>query len=206
MNFKSLLLLTTVSIILTSCSQPPEVISDEIIDLSYTELKQKYYTCQGRGVMSAQGSLPWKLNYTFTTQNDSSYIQFRDIFGRRVLFVQALPTEITLWDMQKNIKYNSDIGNTISIFNIIESFDVAQILWGEIPDRYLISTQESGFERDSNLVNFQSSITLLGMVLDKVTFNLDSMETVVDFKILERDYGKSNPDLLKGIPEEIPLN
>jgi len=192
--------------ILISCSQVPEIAVDEISDLSYHELKQKYITCNGRGVMSAKGDKPWKLNYSFSTQNDSSFIQFRDIIGRRILFVHSLPNEITLWDMQKNLQYNSDIGNSIPIFDIIESYDIAQILWGEIPNRYDNINKESGFERDSNLVNFESTTTQLGMVLDKVIFNLDSHRTIVEFKISAREYGKSIPKLVSGIPEHIPSN
>ena len=201
-----LILLITNLLIVVSCSHTPEVITDEIVDLSYAELKQQYIACKGKGVMTAQGELPWKLNYSFTTQNDSSFIQFRDIFGRRILFIQALPSKITLWDMQKNIQYDSDIGNTIPIFNIVKSHDIAQILWGEIPNRYLKANEESGFEKELNLVNFKSTATQLGMVLDKVTFNLDSINAIVEFKISERDYGKAISSLLKGIPEKIPHN
>ena len=96
MIYRLLILLTANLLIVVSCSRVPDVVVDEIIDLSYSELKQKYDVCKGKGVMTAQGELPWKLNYSFTTQNDSSFLQFRDIFGRRVLFVQALPSEITL--------------------------------------------------------------------------------------------------------------
>lgn len=206
MIFRLLILLIANVLIVISCSQAPEIVIDEIVDLSYDELKQQYITCKGKGVMTAQGKLPWKLNYSFTTQNDSSFIQFRDIFGRRVFFVQALPSEITLWDMQKNLQYDSDIGNSIPIFNIVESYDIAQILWGEIPKKYIKSNEESGFERDLNLVNFKSTVTQLGMVLDKVIFNLDSLDSIVEFKIFERDYGEANLDLLKGIPEQVPLN
>ncbi|MBU0528408.1 hypothetical protein KKF86_01450, partial [bacterium] len=134
------------------------------------------------------------------------FIQFRDIFGRRVLFVQALPREINLWDMQKNLQYDSNVRNLIPIFKIVESYDIAQILWGEIPIRYLKSSEESGFERDSNLVNFKTSTTQIGMVLDRITFNFDSLNTMIEFKISERDYGESNLDLLKGIPEQVPIN
>jgi len=204
--FRLLILLIANVLIVIGCSQAPEIVIDEIVDLSYDELKQQYITCKGKGVMTAQGKLPWKLNYSFTTQNDSSFIQFRDIFGRRVFFVQALPSEITLWDMQKNLQYDSDIGNSIPIFNIVESYDIAQILWGEIPKKYIKSNEESGFERDLNLVNFKSTVTQLGMVLDKVIFNLDSLDSIVEFKIFERDYGEANLDLLKGIPEQVPLN
>ena len=206
MIYRLLILLTANLLIVVSCNRVPDIIVDEITDLSYNDLKQKYNTCKGKGVMTAQGDLPWKLNYSFTSQNDSSFLQFRDIFGRRVLFVQALPSEITLWDMQKNIQYNSDIGTSIPIFKIVKSHDIAQILWGEIPVRYIKSDEESGFEKDLNVVNFKSTATQIGMVLEKVTFNLDSIESIVEFKISERDYGESIPSLLKGIPDKIPHN
>ncbi len=206
MIFRALILLIANLLIVISCSHPPEIIIDEIVDLSYDELKQEYITCKGKGIMTAQGELPWKLNYSFTTQNDSSFIQFRDIFGRRVLFIQALPSEVTLWDMRKNIQYDSNIGTVIPIFNIVNSYDIAEILWGEIPNRYLKSNEESGFDKELNLVNFKSTATQLGMVLEKVTFNLDSIDAIVEFKISERDYGDANPTLLKGIPENIPQN
>ena len=206
MIFRLLIILVTNLVIVVNCSRVPEIVLDEIVDLSYDELKQQYITCKGKGVMTAQGELLWKLYYSFTTQNDSSFIQFKDIFGRRVLFVQALPSEITLWDMQKNHQYDSDIGTTISIFNIIKSHDIAQILWGEVPNRYINSDEESGFEKELNLVNFKSTATQLGMVLDKVIFNLDSKNAIVEFKISERDYGQAIPSLLKGIPEKIPHN
>ena len=206
MIYKLRIIQIVVILIFSGCSQVPEIIVDEISDLSYGELKQRFTTCKGKGVMSARGDLPWKLNYSFTTQNDSSFLQFRDIFGRRVLFVQALPSEIRLWDMQKNIQYDSDIGKTIPIFNIVGSHDIAQILWGEIPNRYIVPKEESGFDKELNLVNFKSTVTQLGMVLDKVTFNLDSIDAIVEFKISERDYGEANPALLKGIPKNIPEN
>jgi hypothetical protein len=204
--YRLLFIQIVIVFILISCGQVPEIEVEEVSDLSYHELKQKYISCKGKGVMSAKGDIPWKLNYSFTTQNDSSFLQFKDIFGRRVLFVQALPSVITLWDMQKNIQYESDIDNSIPIFKHIESYDIAQILWGEIPIRHGITSEESSFERDSDIVNFISTGTQLGMVLEKVIFNLDSIDTKIEFKISGRDYGESNQELLKGIPTKVPLN
>ena len=206
MIYRLIILLIANFLIVVSCSRAPELIIDEIVDLSYDELKQQYISCKGKGVMTAQGELPWKLNYSFSTQNDSSFIQFRDIFGRRVLFVQALPDEITLWDMQKNLQYNSNFSTVIPIFSIVETNDIAQILWGKIPKKLQKIDEESGFEKDLNVVNFNSSVTRIGMVLDKVTFNLDSIGAKVEFKISERNYGKAIPGLLKGIPKNIPYN
>ena len=106
MNFRYLVYLLIALFI--SCTRQPEIIPEDVIDLSYEELKTNYNSCIGRGLMSASGKLPWKLNYNFTTRNDSSYLQFKDVFGRRLLFVEALPSDTKLWDMQKNHQYNSE--------------------------------------------------------------------------------------------------
>ena len=193
-------------IIFNGCIKQPVIIPEEIIDLTYDELKTNYKSCIGKGIMMAKGEHPWKLNYSFFTQNDSSFIQFRDVFGRRVLFVQALPSAVKLWDMQKNIQYYPEQNNSVPILDLVDSYDIAQILWGEIPVRFTENTIDSGFERDSNVVNFNLSGTKLGMVLDKVTFNIDSANTIIDFKISDREYGKFSQELLKGIPENVPNN
>ena len=33
-----------------------------------------------------------------------------------------------------------------------------------------------------------------------------SIDTIIEFKISERNYGETNLNLLKGIPEQVPLN
>lgn len=63
MIFRLLILLIANVLIVISCSQAPEIVIDEIVDLSYDELKQQYITCKGKGVMTAQGKLPWKLRF-----------------------------------------------------------------------------------------------------------------------------------------------
>lgn len=204
MLYRILLLILVIGIFVSNCTKKPEIIIDEQIDYSYDQLKQQYYTCKGKGVMSARGILPWKMNYSFTTQNDSSYLQFKDVFGRRVLFIQAFPDRIILWDMLKDVQYNSKMNTSIPIFDILESNDIAQILWGEIPYKFQNINQESGFESDSNLVNFESATSQIGMVLEKVIFNIDSLDTKVVFTISERAYGESIPTLLNGIPKDTP--
>ena len=205
MNYR-IILTVGISLILLKCSKPPEVIPEVEIDLSYDQLKSNYGQCNGKGVMTAKGILPWKLNYSFTTQNDSSFILFRDVFGRRVLYVQALPENIMLWDMQRNIQYNAEDQSSIPIFEEMDSYDIAQVLWGEIPIKYSKIINNTISKNEANLVNFKTTSTQVGMVLDKVFFNLDSYDTVVEFTISERDYGDSNEKLLNGIPPNIPVN
>ena len=204
MNYKFPVLLIIISIF--SCTSPPEIIPYEYIDLTYDELKIDYLTCTGKGIMTSKGAKSWKLNYSFVTRNDSSFIQFRDIFGRRVLFVQAIPSGITLWDIQKNIQYAYKKGISIPILDMVGTYDIAQILWGEVPVKFVSDTTESSSERSSNLVNFGLSASNIGMVLDRITFNIDSLDTVIDFKIFEREFGKNDLQLSKGIPPSIPYN
>ena len=193
-------------IIIVGCSTQPEIIPDQVIDLTYDELKANYGLCEGNGIVTSKGEKSWKLNYSFATRNDSSYIQFKDVFGRRVLFIQALPIDIRIWDIQKNIQYEYFEGMSIPLLDIIDSKDIAQILWGEIPERFNSDSLESNSETISNLVNFNLSASNLGMVLNRFTYQMDSTRTTIEFKINERDYGSSDNKLLKGIPKNIPYN
>ncbi len=204
MNYRFSVLL--IFILVFGCTNPPEIIPDGYIDLTYDELKADYRSCIGKGIMTSKGTKSWKLNYTFTTRNDSSFIQFRDIFGRRILFVEAIPTGITLWDIQENIQYAYKKGTSILILDMVGTYDIAQILWGEVPVKFVSDTTESSSERNSNLVNFGLSASNIGMVLDRITFNIDSLDTVIDFKIFEREFGKNDLQLSKGIPLSIPYN
>ena len=77
MIYRLLFIQIVIVFILISCSQVPEIEVEEVSDLSYHELKQKYISCKGKGVMSAKGDMPWKLNYSFTSQNDSSFLQYQ---------------------------------------------------------------------------------------------------------------------------------
>lgn len=193
-------------VLIVGCTSQPEIIPDEVIDLTYDELKTNYELCSGKGIVTAKGEKPWKLNYLFASKNDSSFIQFKDIFGRRVLFIQALPIDITIWDMQKNLQYDYYEGMSIPLLDIVNSNDIAQILWGEIPNSFIPDTLDSNSERISNLVNFELSASNIGMVLSKVTYQMDTTGTTIEFKINERDFGGSENNLLKGIPENIPYN
>ena len=193
-------------ILFTGCATQPEIIPDEMIDLTYEELKTSYGTCIGKGIVSSKGAKPWKLNYSFASKNDSSYIQFRDILGRRVLFIQALPIDIKIWDMQKNLQYYYNDKISIPLLDVVDSNDIAQILWGKVPDGFNQSGLEYDSDTTSNIVNFNMSVSSLGNVLNMVTYQMDNEGTIIEFKINERDYGVSETNLLKGIPEKVPYN
>jgi len=193
-------------VLIVGCTSQPEIIPDQVIDLTYDELKTNYKLCSGKGIVSAKGDKPWKLNYSFASKNDSSFIQFKDILGRRVLFIQALPIDIKIWDMQKNLQYDYDDGMSFPLLDVVNSSDIAHILWGEVPKRFNEEELDCNSERTSNLVNFDLSASNLGMVLNKVTYKMDTTGTIIEFKINEREYGEGENKLLKGIPESVPYN
>lgn len=95
---------------------------------------------------------------------------------------------------------------SIPLLDIVDSKDIAQILWGELPERFNFDNLESDSETISNLVNFNLSASNLGMVLTRFTYQMDSTGTTIEFKINDREYGSSNKNLLRGIPENVPYN
>jgi len=192
-------------ICITMCSRKPTIEVDEIVDLSYSELKQKFTTCKGSGKLSMPNVMPLKLGYTFTAQNDSSFIQFKDIFGRRILFVQSLPQEVMIWDMRKNVKYNPSDNSPVPIFEMIKPNEITEILWGEIPTKYEKDINGPNIKTDSTEINFELAETRLGMVVEKVIFNLESANSTVELSISDRFYGEADKELLKGIPNSIPF-
>gem|GEM_PF-346865 len=203
--YKLIIIGIMTAICITMCGRKPTIEVDEIVDLSYSELKQKFTTCKGSGKLSMPNVMPLKLGYTFTTQNDSSYIQFKDIFGRKILFVQSLPQEVMLWDMRKNVKYNPSNHSPVPIFEMVEPNEIAEILWGEIPIKYEKGINESNIKTDSTEMNFELAETHLGGVVKKVIFNVESNNSTVELSITDRFYGEADKELLKGIPNNIPF-
>jgi hypothetical protein len=74
------------------------------------------------------------LNFTFTTTRDTAYIQFKDLIGRKTLFLILGDKSIDAWDMLHNQRYDkASILLFLPFFEIIQPNDMRRFLWGEIP-------------------------------------------------------------------------
>ncbi|MEE9189660.1 MAG: hypothetical protein V3U16_02710 [Candidatus Neomarinimicrobiota bacterium] len=177
-------------------------------DLPYQEMRDYFGSCAGSGVLFSEGDLKGKLKFTFTCSDDSSYVQFRDILGRRTLYMQLLKDEIYLWDMLKNRRYSSDdVRNRLPVMKFLDPNDLTAVLWGKIPDLEAIENEgDLTFYGDSTIFSFESSNTSFGSLVNQAKFKLDGMNNSIEIKITRREYGKLNEKLIREIPDDIPWN
>ena len=89
-------------------------------------------SCSGRGAVSSLGNFRGKLSFNFITQNDSSFCQFQDIIGRKVLLLWLTPTSVEAWNLIENKKYdNYQLNEILPILSVISPFQLTKFLWGK---------------------------------------------------------------------------
>jgi hypothetical protein len=186
-----------------------KIIYDPFVrDLPYQEMRDYFGSCEGSGVLFSEGDLKGKLKFTFTCRGDTSYVQFRDILGRRTLYMQLLKDEIYLWDMLKNRRYHSiDIKNRLPVMNFLNPDDLTTVLWGKIPELETVKNdRDITFHGDSTIFSFVSSNTPFGSLVNQAKFKLNELNNSIEITITHREYGKLNKKLIREIPDDIPWN
>lgn len=105
------------------------------------DLLQQNSHCLGKGNLSAQGSLDANLKFQFEAYHDSAFIQFKDILGRRTVFMQFLPDKITAWDMLRDRHFSKEeILTQLPFLHVVNSQDLILLLWGGVPTRMTTDT------------------------------------------------------------------
>ncbi|MFC1550235.1 hypothetical protein ACFL46_02975 [Candidatus Neomarinimicrobiota bacterium] len=178
------------------------------MELPYPEFVNYFKTCQGSGVLVSKGDMNGKLRFSFTCSNDTSYLQFKDILGRRTLYVQLFSNEINIWDMLKNRRFQpTEIQGRLPVLKFWEPSDITQILWGKIPTIKIQETnQRSRFDHDSTMVSFQTINTAYGALVNDAQINLGGSNSSVVITITKREYKLFNEKLVRNIPTNIPWN
>ena len=89
-------------------------------------------SCTGRGSISSVGSFSGNLTFTFMSQNDSSFCQFQDFLGRKVLLLWLTQDSIDAWNLIENKKYRySNISEIIPVLSALNPNHLIKFLWGE---------------------------------------------------------------------------
>ena len=68
------------------------------------QLNDEQNSCSGRGIISSTGNFSGKLSFNFLVQNDSSFCQFQDLLGRKVLLLWLTPNSVEAWNLIENKK------------------------------------------------------------------------------------------------------
>ena len=100
-------------------------------NISYKELSTKYISCSGRGIISSIGNYKGKLSFSFLSQNDSSFFQFQDFLGRKVLLMWLTPNSANAWNILENKRYDYDhIKDYFPLLSIVDPMSITKFLWG----------------------------------------------------------------------------
>ena len=189
------------------CTHIPVVNPGESIDQSmdFPKLHDKTF-CRGKGYILSEGDIQGRLNFTFTASRDTAVIQFKDLMGRKTLFLILENETIDAWDMLHNRRYDqASILISLPFFEMIRPNDLRTFLWGEIPsifsDPEKIKNQS---EVISGGIQFRSNQTEHGPLVDHVTFNMKDEKQKIELIMMDREYDVQYPHLIRRIPESIP--
>ena len=188
-----------------NCVAPPTlIVKPDTERVVYPDLTEKQY-CRGKGYILSQGDLNGRLNFTFTASRDTAYIQFKDLIGRKALFLVLRNGDIEAWDMRNNLRYDqASILLSLPFFELISSGELRSFLWGQIPDVFsdpdLIKSKP---KKLSGEIQFQSSQTEFGPLIKKVLFNIEKEKQTIEMVMMDREFDLQYPHLIRDIPSTI---
>ena len=95
-------LLTFFLLTLFNCASTNKELTSHSGDIIFDQVK----SCTGRGLISSVGNFSGNLTFSFMSQNDSSFCQFQDFLGRKVLLLWLTRDSIDAWNLIENKKYS----------------------------------------------------------------------------------------------------
>ena len=158
-----ILLLTFFLLNLFNCAP----INKEVINHSGDITSNVIKSCTGRGSISSIGSFSGNLTFSFMSQNDSSFCQFQDFLGRKVLLLWLTQDSIDAWNLIENKKYSrSSISEMIPVLSVLNPKHLIKFLWGEefisnqisVPSQARIEIKLGKNDQNSSFVDYATFI------------------------------------------------
>ena len=204
-NLNNKFIITLSLIVIHGCSfVSKRTIENEKVIRIYPDLSQKKY-CRGRGYVISEGNNRGRLNFTFTSTKEVSYLEFRDILGRKTLFLTFSSNSVDAWDIRNNRRYDKESLLIIfPFFEIIKPDDLTSFLWGEIPKILKDPDNIISEEKMTNgEIQFSSSQTENGILVSYVSFNLIDENETINLRIENREFDLQYPHLIRKIPQSV---
>ena len=199
------LIITLSLIVIHGCALVSKrTIENEKVIRIYPDLSQKKY-CRGRGYVISEGNMRGRLNFTFTSTKEASYLEFRDILGRKTLFLTFSSNSVDAWDIRNNRRYDKESLLIIfPFFEIIKPDDLTRFLWGEIPKILKDPDNIVSEEKMTNgEIQFSSTQTENGILVSYVSFNLIDENETINLRIENREFDLQYPHLIRKIPQSV---
>jgi len=179
-----LFLLTFFLLTLFNCAS----INEELINHSGDVITDQIKSCTGRGSISSVGSFSGNLTFNFMSQNDSSFCQFQDFLGRKVLLLWLTRDSIDAWNLIENKKYtHSSISEIIPVLSVLHPNQLIKFLWGEeIISKQMSVPRQENIEIKLDKSNSNSSFVDKAIFIDNK--NRQELSIKIDSRVFNQNY------------------
>ncbi len=146
-------------IFVVSCTRPKINIIPLNSQKAYNKVKADNQSCNGAGIINSFGEVDGKLNFTFKSKKDSTFMVFNDIIGRKTLMVWVTNQKIIARDLVKNEQYNHNMIKTLfPIMKHINPIDLTKLIWGVQPEyqNKLLKNITIDFEHEKDIYGFSN--------------------------------------------------
>ena len=145
------------------------------------------------------------MNFTFTSSRNKAYIQFKDLIGRKTLFLILDESEVHAWDILNNRRYDQvSILIALPFFEMIKSKELITFLWGEIPPVFSDPNKiNSEKENISGSIQFSTKQTTYGQMVEHLSFNLIEDNSKINLFMMNREFDMQYPHLIREIPSSV---
>ena len=117
-------------IILSSCAGPKKDILFLNSKPNYQDIILNYSSCSGKGKIISNGKFSGVLSFSFKSQKDSTFLQFTDPLGRKVLLMWITEDSFRARDLMLNEQYNSNqLEKFFPLLKIMKPNDLTKFLW-----------------------------------------------------------------------------
>ena len=165
----------------------------------YGSLLESYTSCTGNGKIDSRGSLSGALTFKYMSQHDSSFVQFKDILGRKALLMWFTPHNVFAWNLIENKQYDYEqILEFFPFLYIVEPKDITQFLWGVQPDiKKPVTDNPSRNFKDLTLQFETGDLDQISLSLISATFKDLNSNQSVKIDIEKRMLHKTALDLVR---------
>ena len=76
----------------------PDILAPTKPSMTMEKLVSIYHQVRGTGRLIVKGKRSGKFNFTFTSDSHDTFLQFRDMLGRKTLFMEINDSSLSAWD------------------------------------------------------------------------------------------------------------
>ena len=180
------------------CARQVPHVSPIIPQKTYPQLIDEYISCSGHGKIDSRGFFQGALSFTFISQNDSSFFQFKDPLGRKALLMWLTPVNVTAWNLIENKQYTYDqILEFFPFLQVVEPTDITKFLWGVQPDYEKLEGVDSKVSSEIVLQFGKEELDTVPNALVTASFKDNQLNQSVYIRIKGRSFQHQEINLQK---------